>query len=268
MNRRQADILELLQTQGEVSVADLARRFQVTSMTIRRDLDELGAEGCLVRTHGGALPARVAEVRFAFAGRADPYAARKQAIASEAARLVQPGMIVTLDTGTTTLAVAQALAETPDLTVITSSLAIAAALYPHANIHLILLGGAVRQGTPDLSGELTEQNLGRYRSSLAFLGADAAAADGLYTSHEGVSRVSRAMMSGAARKILVLDSGKFQSRALARYAVWEDFDLVITDDGVPAEVSVWLDQVRPQVTCASVSATRSESQRLVVGEGR
>ena len=246
MNARQAEILDRLKRHGEVSVRALARRFAVTAMTIRRDLDGLDAEGRLVRTHGGAIRSRAGIVEFAIAEKSRRRAAEKRAIGRAVAAMLRPGATLLLDTGTTTLEVARALAATEGLTVLTTSLAIAAALYPCENIDLVLLGGTMRKNSPDLSGFLTEENLRRFQVHWAVLGADAASKAGVYTTDLAVARCCAAMLACAKRKVLALDSSKFAARALFRYAQWRAFDAVVTDAGAPAAVKRWLRRAVPE----------------------
>ena len=194
-----------MQAEAEQSVGVLAHRFGVTPMTIRRDLDALERQGMVLRTHGGAVLARPGIVEFRFAERRRTHASQKQAIARAVAGIVRPGMKITLDTGTTTLEVARAIAGVPEITVLTTSLAIASVLYACEHIELVLMGGTVRKNDPDLSGVLTEQNLRCFHVDLAVLGADAVSAEGVYTTDMGIARGSQAMMVGAQRKVLVAD---------------------------------------------------------------
>jgi len=238
---RHARILEALAASGEATVQQLATRFGVSVMTIRRDLAELEGQGELARTHGGAMLSRAGIIEFSFKEKADRNAVEKQAIARETARLVRSGMTLTLDTGTTTLEVARAIAGIPDLTVLTSSLAIASALYGRPNIALVLAGGAVRTGNPDLSGWLTEENMKRFRVDIACIGADGADRDGVFTTDAGVARVSQAMLAGAHETVLVADHTKFEKPAFVRFASWSDIDRVITGAAVPASTRAWLE---------------------------
>ncbi len=262
MNRRQADILELLGDEKEVSIRDLAGRFGVTTVTIRRDLDGLQGQGRLMRTHGGAIPAMAGVVEFSFAAKERRHAAQKKAIARAVASLIAPGMRITLDTGTTTLEVARAVARVKDLTVLTTSLAVASALQPCENIELVLLGGTVRKSGPDLVGVLAERNLRSFRVDLAVLGADAAGTDGVFTTDMAVARVSQAMMSGAARKTLAVDSSKFAASALFKYAEWSEFDQLVTDERAPADVREWLGSSVRSVTYAESIGPRTPTVRL------
>jgi DeoR/GlpR family transcriptional regulator of sugar metabolism len=240
MQPRHQAILDLLTTDAAVSVQQLATRLQVTPATIRRDFDALQAAGRLERTHGGAVLSRPGCIEFRMRSREQLMAAEKRAIAAAAARLVRPGMTLALDTGTTTLEVARAIAGTTDLRVLTSSLAVAAALHPHPGIRLVLLGGQARTDEPDLFGELTEENLKRFHVDLAFIGADRITPAGLHATDPDVVRVSRAMLLNADTSVLVADHTKFGSPAFYRFGTWEEIDTVITDAGLPAEVQKWL----------------------------
>jgi len=236
---RQQQILQALAGREEVSAVALARQFRVTSMTIWRDLEVLEHAKRITRTHGGALLSAPVVAAFAFHARQQCRLAEKAAIGRAAAQMVKPGMTVILDTGTTTLEVARALSGIPQLKVLTSSLAIASELLTHDNLELVLLGGTVSQGSPDLSGTLTEDNLAAFRADLAFIGADAMDKQGLYTRNQGIARVSRAIIANAQRTILVADSSKFGSIAFIRIAAWEAVDGWVTDDELPADARRW-----------------------------
>ncbi len=247
MTPRQQAILEQLRSGRELSVEELAQQFQVSLVTIRRDLDALARQGPITRTHGGALLSRAGVIEFSFRERAQECIEQKRAIARHMAGVVRPGMTVVLDTGTTTLEVARAIAGTPRISVITSSLAIASALQAHDNLELILLGGRVRKESPDLAGSLTEDNLRLFRPGLAILGADAVDKAGTYTSDLGVAAISRAMIDGAGETWLVVDSSKFSRRALVQFADWRKFDHVVTDTGLTRKDRKWLTKAVPDV---------------------
>jgi len=231
---RQQQILDLLAKRGELGVVELSGHFQVTEMTIRRDLDALEADGRVTRVHGGAILAAPSIVEFAFQERRQTCIEQKQAIAAEAVSRINPGMTIMLDTGTTTLETARALAGIRGLQVVTSSLAIASALLTHEELNLILLGGTVSRDTPDLFGPLTLDNLASFRVDIAFIGADAIDVDGLYTQSQQIAQVSKTMMAAAQKNVLLADSGKFGKSAFVRFAGWDQVDELICDSRLPA----------------------------------
>lgn len=250
---RQERIVSLAGAAGEVTVAALAERFGVSAMTIRRDLDDLDARGRLVRTHGGAMWPEGDAVEFAFQSREPVRTRQKRAIANAVVGLIRPGMTVTLDTGSTTLAVARRLGSVPGIKVLTSSLAVAAALYPYGQIELVLLGGAVRHRSPDLSGPLTEENLERFRVDVAVVGADAAGPEGVFTTHEDIARISARILAGAGLRVLAADASKFGARAFVRFAGWDSIDVVVSDGALSLREHRWLAR-------ANVTLIRAETE--------
>ena len=252
MTTRQMRILEQLSREGEVFVLELAKSLNVTTMTIRRDLDALEHDGALIRTHGGAVLAKAGIVEFSFKRKGEERSAEKQAMAREVAWFLDGGITVALDTGTTVSEVAHAISGGDNLTVLTSSLVIASSLYARDNIHLVLLGGKARRGSPDLTGWLTEENLTHFRVDVAVIGADGADQDGVFTDDESVARVTRAMIASAGMSVLALDHSKFERPAFLKYASWGDFDHVVTDSRAPRAVRTWLRRAAPQVVYAKV----------------
>ncbi|MDD4888940.1 MAG: DeoR/GlpR family DNA-binding transcription regulator [Phycisphaerae bacterium] len=250
--RRHEIILARLAERNAVEAEQLAREFDVDVVTIRRDLASLAGRGLLVRTHGGALPAPRGRVEFTFQQHHQAHEAEKAAIARQAAALVQPGMSISLDTGSTTLAVARRLAHVSRLRVLTSSLAIAAELCRCDNLELVLLGGTVRKDSPDMFGVLTEENLRRFRVNVAFIGVDAASPDGLFTTDANVARVSAAMIDGAQRSVVVADSSKFAATAFVRFAGWDRISDIITDDAASPDVRDWLARTGARTSFAVV----------------
>ena len=140
--------------QGECFVEELAAQFQVSGMTIRRDLQALADQGKVIRTHGGAAIAERITFEFDFLKRAKEHETAKTAIGEAAAALVEDGQSVLLDSGTTTLALSRQLQGKKNLIVVTTSLPIASQLQYDQEIAVLLLGGYVRGGSPDLAGAL------------------------------------------------------------------------------------------------------------------
>jgi DeoR/GlpR family transcriptional regulator of sugar metabolism len=242
MNIRHQRIIDLLLTQREVSVVELAELLKVSPITIRRDLETLERDGELTRTHGGAIFSRSAMFEFAFLDRVENRTIEKKAIAKSITDAINPGMTIILDTGTTTLEVAHAIAVIPHLRVLTSSLAIASALHPYDNIDLVLLGGSVRRHSPDLSGPLTEENLRMFKTDIVILGADAVCNDGIFTTDLDIARISRAMIASAQESWLVVDSSKFTRRSFVKFAEWTAINNVVTDDGITRSDIKWINE--------------------------
>ncbi len=236
MSQRDARLREVLRQNGEAGIAEMAAAMGVSEMTLRRDLDRLERAGHVRRTHGGAVPAERLGFEFDFVARRQSNQRAKRAIAAEALKLVKPGDRLLLDAGTTTLELACLLREISDLTVITPSLAVAAELQFSDCVQTILLGGVLRRGSPDLTGEVTEAVLDMLAVDTAFQGADAIGLDGmLYTADLGVARVDQTIRRRAGRTYVLADSSKVGHTALACHGTLREMAGWITDRGIAPE---------------------------------
>ncbi|MFA6240607.1 MAG: DeoR/GlpR family DNA-binding transcription regulator [Candidatus Hydrogenedentales bacterium] len=248
MNMRHEQLIDYLSGKDEVSAQELADRFSVSLASIRRDLMLLDQSGRITRTHGGAILSRPGVVEFAFMERGNVNAREKRAIARAVAAMIEPGKSVALDSGTTTLEVAKAVAAIPGLTVLTSSLAIASVLYAHDAVETVLLGGTARRGSPDLTGWLTAENLKRFHVDYAIVGADGVTPEGVYTIALDLARLCEGVMEAGSTCVLVADHSKIGRPSFCRYAAVKQFDHVVTDNGVPAKERKWLKKLANEVT--------------------
>ncbi len=227
---------ELLKA-DEVSIEKLARKFKVSAMTIRRDLETLESRGDVIRTHGGAALAKRLTFEFAFRDKQNKNQKQKHSIAKQALKHATDGHVIMLDTGTTTLAIARELIGKRKVTIITTSLAIVSELQFAGGIDVVLLGGFLRGGSPDMHGPLTEQNIEQLCADVAFMGADAVDSYGFtYSDDLRVVNLDRKMASNAAKVILVADSSKFGNTAMCRVLKPGDYDLIISDAGIDKKI--------------------------------
>jgi DeoR/GlpR family transcriptional regulator of sugar metabolism len=228
---RQKQMCELITKQGECSIEELMARFAVSGMTVRRDLQTLADQGKVIRTHGGAAMADRISFEFEFLNRVRDNHKAKDAIAAAAAAQIKDGESVMLDSGTTTLALAKQLHGRQGLTVITSSLPIAAQLQYDRGIEVLLLGGRLRASSPDLAGAITESNLETLQADVAILGADAIDAHGaVYQESPELARMLTRMAASAGRVYVVADSSKLGKTALWRFGRLADWASLITDN--------------------------------------
>ena len=231
--RRRA-ILDCVNRDGRVLVADLARRFHTSQVTIRKDLELLHNQRQLHRTHGGALPSREGALDDPTIRQKEQLHRReKNLIAAAAARMVQKGQVVILDSGTTTTAIARALRDFQILTVITNAVNIVAEL-AGTPIEVILTGGSLRKNSFSLVGPMAEDTMRHLNADLLFLAVDGFDVQyGLTTPNLLEAKVNRVMMEVAQRTIVVCDSSKFGRRSLSLIAPTSAMHEVITDHGIP-----------------------------------
>lgn len=228
---RRRKILEMMHRDGRVLVKDLARHFRISQITIRKDLEILDSQGVVQRTHGGALPIPTgALLDPTLREKEKLHRKEKLRIAEAAARLVEEGQSVILDSGTTTSAIARAFKGMSRLTVITNATNIAAEL-AGTNIDVILTGGMLRKNSFSMVGPLAEQTLRQLSADILFLGVDGFDTKaGLFTPNLLEAQVNRAMVDIARRTIAVCDSSKFGRRSLCNIMPVTSVHEVITDN--------------------------------------
>ncbi len=243
MNRseRLSAVLDLLADTGLVDVDDIVTTLGVSPATARRDLDTLAAQQLLTRTRGGASALSVAydlPSRY----RRDAFGTQKEAIAAAASVLVKRGDVVGLSGGTTSTAVAAALAARPDLlepstdaslTVVTNAINIAAQLAMRTQIKTVVTGGVVHSRSYELIGSFTDAVLNGIALDIAFVGANGLdPIEGPTTHDEREANVNRLMAERATRAVLVVDSSKIGVKAFATMGSSRLFGAVITDAGI------------------------------------
>lgn len=257
---RQQHVERLVAQSGRVAVLDLAREFDVTSETVRRDLAQLEVRGVLRRVHGGAVAAaRTSRREETIAERSTLNAPAKERIAKAAMTLV-PGSFrgaIAIDAGTTTGLLAEHIAGwRPDaphqsLVVITNSVPIAATVSVNPDVEVHLLGGRLRGITSAAVGSTTIAQLSRLRPDIAFIGANGVHAEfGLSTPDEEESAVKTALTHGARRAVALVDATKLGEEALVRFAGLADLDMLITDDAPGPDLSAALADAGVEVLVA------------------
>ena len=237
-------ILQTVRNGRSAEVVELAQRFEVSEMTVRRDLARLAREGKLTRVHGGAM----GDPEPPFAQIAVERLEEKRRIGRAAAALVTSGQTVIVDVGTTTLQLARLL-RGRELTVVTSNLAVIEELLPDPRIELVVVGGVVRRNYRSLVGMLAEDALRQLSADVVFLGASGIREDLSVMDTTMVEvPIKRGMISASRRAVLLVDSAKFRMHGSVRICGADELDAVVTDatmeePGVPALVRAGVDVV-------------------------
>lgn len=232
-HERQHQIDLTVRREGEVSVDMLATRFDVSTETIRRDLSLLAESGRVQKVHGGARRPRLI-TEGSFEVRQGTAIEAKARIGRRLAEVVEPGETLFIDTGSTTLAAAEALAAIPDLTIITNSCRLAeriARLGPATAIHL--LGGRYGADNAQTTGPAAIEHLQTFRADRAILTVAALDAEqGAMDASLDEAQIARAMIRHARQVTILADAGKFGRHAAHAVCAAEDIDLVISDGQV------------------------------------
>jgi len=227
---RSTEILKEIEVRGSVSVVDLAKRFSVSEMTIRRDLTDLEKAGLARRVHGGAVSARARSYEPSLLVRSSENMAAKQLIGKRAASLVAEGDSIAIDSGTTAIEMAKNLSGRRNLTVITPSLLVANILSNRSDIRLILTGGIVRPEEGSLVGDLAQQAFqGLFIDRLFLTVAAVDAEAGLTEYNWDDALVKRAMIHSATEVIAIADASKFGHIAFAQAAPLSAVHQFVTD---------------------------------------
>lgn len=230
--QRRQRILEEVRRGGGVRVSELAGLLRVSDMTVRRDLEVLGAEGLLEKVHGGATALPTSSEEPGFEVKSLRELTEKHAIAEVAVRLVEPGQAVGLGAGTTTWVLAQHLRAVKDLTIVTNSIKIADVVREH---HTVILTGGVRTPSDALVGPVADLVLRSLHLDVAFLGCHGLAQVGLTTPNLAEAETNRAFVNAARRLVVVADSTKWGTAGLMTFAALSDVHVLVTDAGLPAE---------------------------------
>jgi DeoR/GlpR family transcriptional regulator of sugar metabolism len=240
---RRAQILERIQRDGGVSVADLARDHAVSPITVHRDLEQLAREGLVERVHGGARAIRglgtLPLIATAWNQRVEQAAAAKMAIAGHAAALVTAGSTIFLDASSTALALARRLMEHPpnELSLVTNSPAIAYEVAAEP-MHVVVCPGELDQHMRMIAGRWTVEFLHELNFDMAFVSAAGVTLDaGLTTSRRPLADVVNAARAAAGRTVGLIDATKFGRASLVSIAPAQELDVIVTDGALGTGVA-------------------------------
>ena len=228
-------ILALLQQFGSISVAQLAERFKVSEVTIRKDLSYLEQQKKLYRTHGSAILI-------------SPYISDRHVNEKEkrngafAASLIAQDDSIIIASGTTVTFLAREINPAGHLTAITASVPVTQILSQCPDVDVIQLGGITRSSSVSVVGPFAEQMLRSFNCSKLFIGVDGIDTEfGLTTTNMLEASLNGAMIDAAQKVIVLADSSKFGRRGFSKICDLESVDRIITDSGVQ---SVYLDRLR------------------------
>lgn len=233
---RRALILEKLDSIGQVEVSSLSKELGVSEVTVRNDLSRLEEKNMLIRARGGAIKLDRVGVDFAISEKNQQNQEEKKRIGLAAARLIEDGDTIILDSGSTTMEVAKNILKVADLTVITNALNVAHQLAEHKNANVIIPGGFLRKTSLSLVGAIAEESFRNYFCDKLFLAVDGFnSTHGLSTPNVEEAHLNRIMIEISKKVIVVTDSSKFQKRSFAFIAPVNAVDVVVTDSGIPPE---------------------------------
>lgn len=228
---RRNQLAQIVLSEGRVTVADAAERFGVSRETIRKDLLALEREGLVSKSYGGAM-AKKPLVERPMLDKQTENSRAKRAVALRAAQMIPDGSSVLLDAGSTTLALAEVLAERSGLTIFTHSIGNLHALELSDN-NVFVFGGMLDKRSMLFMGSWTNDQLSTIKTDFSFLGTDGFLGfGGPTTSSYPEAEIKPRFLTAAARNVVLADSSKFRSSGFFQFATWGQIDAFVTDSGV------------------------------------
>lgn len=240
---RRNKIEEIIAKDRSVLVVELAKKFDVTTETIRGDLEKLERKGVLVRTYGGATIVESTDADMDYAARATVNAQGKQRIASYAAELIKNGETIFLDGSTSCLYVARAIKDKKGLTVITNAERVVSELAVCDNIKVVCIGGNLVPKNMSYCGRVAEETIRRnyYANKLFFSCRGATILRGLSEASEEEAELKKAMLERSETAIFLCDYTKLGKLGVPAISELNMIDTMITDIKLSEEWHTMLD---------------------------
>ena len=233
---RRAKILKFVNQHQSAKVNELSEKFEVSTSTVRRDLQKLEERGDIARTHGGAVSKEGVSFEPSYIEKEHEQETEKRLIAEKAVELIEDGDTIILDAGTTTAALSEELDKFDDLTVVTNGINIALELVDSSH-ELIIPGGNLKKRTLALVGPVAENYLEGLNADKAFIGANGIDLDAGITTPDLVEANVKKRMAEKAKEVIILaDHSKFNTVTLVEVLNLEQVDKIITDDNLTETV--------------------------------
>lgn len=227
---RQLAIYQMIKEHGAAKVPELAKQFDVSEMTVRRDLEDLEQKKMITRTRGGAVINHETLIDLNVSDRMTKNLHEKTRIAEQAAALIEPNELIALDASTSCLELSRFIKQMDHLKLVTNSLLVATQLAPTSNIEVFFCGGELRNKALSTIGPMAENNLSHFNFTKAFISGNAFdSTKGLMDTNLYEIKMKQIMISHAKDVIVLSDSSKLQKFAFHLVCPPEKIDVLITD---------------------------------------
>ena len=248
---RQMRIMQHLAQHESSEIAELSELLKVSPSTIRRDLRIMENNGLLLRSHGSARLPTPIQYKDLYEHRAAQQIEAKKKIATAAKRLIKPGQVIGLSGGTTSTELARQLRAASDITIVTNAINVALELQGFGK-QVIVTGGRLNQNSYELVGDLQTQSLQNMRLDISFLGVNGINIEFGFSMHDEPEAVaSRAFKAASERTIIIADHTKIGKATFARFCALNEVDSLITDNGIPDDQRIALEEAGLKVQMAT-----------------
>ncbi len=230
---RRSKIIEILNKTNVISVNEISKMFLISEVSVRNDFTFLEKKGFLIKTRGGAIRKQPSNFDLNLNQRLKHNFNQKQKIGKRAIEFIGDGSTVIMDSGSTTIEVANNLEGKKNIKLITNSLPIAEIVADNNQIEVIIAGGTLRPEMRSLIGPITEKTILNYYCDVAIVGADGIDPDvGFYTKLESEASLVQTMIKVSRKTIVVTDSSKFGKKRFVKIADISEVDIIITDNNI------------------------------------
>jgi DeoR family fructose operon transcriptional repressor len=214
--KRKQIILEKLNAEGEVDIKLIAAELEISEITIRRDLNQLAADGLLFRTHGGAMKVDPLQIPHEFVNKAAKNVEAKDRICREAAKLINNGDIIFMDCGSTVFRLCQFI-RNKKIKVITNSIPVVYELQ-NSLVSINIIGGEFDAERQAVHGKMADEHIARYKAGKAFLGVDGISRNGLFANTEMEASITQAFAAHSEKTYLLCDDSKIGKESYLKFA--------------------------------------------------
>jgi DeoR family fructose operon transcriptional repressor len=225
--KRKQIILEKLTVSGEVDIKLIAAELDASEITIRRDLNQLAADGLLYRTHGGAMKVDPLQVPHDFMNKAAKNVEAKDKICRAAANQINHGDIIFMDCGSTVFRLCQFI-KSKKIKVITNSLPVVYELQ-NSLVSLNIIGGEFNAERQAVHGKIADEHIARYKATKAFLGVDGISRNGLFANSELEADITQAFAAHSAKTYLLCDDSKIGKESYLKFGELNMINAIITN---------------------------------------
>ena len=239
---RHEKLIKILEATAAASVSDLSNKLNVSTMTIRRDLDKLNEQGVLKKIHGGAVFLKNDTdesdvLQPSFQKRIDEFGYYKNMIGREAIKYINNGDVVFFDAGTTTLAMIPHIPPDIEFTAITPAMITAVSLCNNKNVNVITVGGNIHHSSYSSVNYMAIEMINKFNADTAFISTKAFISPiGTFEAALPLLEVKRAIVQNSTKTILLADHSKFGEKSLCEAISISDIDMIITDNMVSSEI--------------------------------
>lgn len=240
-SKRLQKLTDILQIKNACTIRDLSQSFDVSEMTIRRDLSTLAERNVVKLIHGGAIYNHIGldlqkdpVNNYNLPAEKHTHIKEKSSIARKAVSLIEPDDVIIIDSGSTTELMGDFIQTSKPSTIICYALNVLFSIFKRTNCNLIFGGGYYREDTMMFESKGSIELIQHNRANKAFMSARGVSDKlGITTANSYEKEIKRAVIESSLQKILLVDSSKFDKVRSTYYGEIEDFDIIITDNNIP-----------------------------------